>query len=59
MKMIKRNNHLKDLNLQENIVKANQIKALSLMKEAQTLMKDSHDMRKTIGKEKKRIEDTK
>ena len=47
------------LQKQENIVKANQIKALSLMKEAQTLMKDSHDMNKAIEKEKKRIQDTK
>ena len=47
------------LQKQENIVKANQIKALSLMKEAKTLMKDSHDMNKAIEKEKKRIQDTK
>ena len=29
------------------------------MKEAHTLMKDSHDMNKIIGKERKRIQDAK
>ena len=40
-------------------MKANEIKALSLLKEAQLLMKGSHDMNKTIDKERKQLQETK
>ena len=43
----------------KNIVKANEIKALHLLKEAQTLMKDSSSLNETITKEKKRLVETK
>ena len=47
------------LEKQENLVKANEIKAMSLLKEAQLLMKDTQDMNKQIVKEKKQLQETK
>ena len=47
------------LQKQDDVVKTNEIKALSLLKEAQSIMQDSQQMNKTILKEREKLQKSK